>query len=140
MNEQDLQIEQLKEKVAAKIKDLESFKVTTKPKTGLVLNTNGLTKNVNLHTLDHAGLIEMYSHICHIQKISKEEFNQELETFGGYNTEDVLLDIKNMISHKVYVTKKRELDEYQKLLDNLMSEDAKRKNALLDITSKINSL
>ena len=45
-----------------------------------------------------------------------------------------------MINHKVYVTKKRELDEYQKLLDNLMSEDAKRKNALLDITSKINSL
>lgn len=140
MNNNDTKINELMLKVAQKKEELGS-----KPK--FVLNTNGLFKNpngtsVNINTVnDESTVVYLTSILVGLEDAHKKACEilgvDVIFKHDGFTLKDWVSDFKNRIALIKWNQKKTELDNAEKKLAGLMSEDAKTSQALKELEGLI---
>lgn len=126
----DKEILKVKEIIAEKKKKIEKMSTTFAAKTNCVLELKG-RKPCNFHVAKKSELLEIVRELLLIQKgnelVKNAEFNFEEEDFfiGGFPVEDWLDDIKAKIDTLSIRDEKTKLDELEKRLHDLLSDDKK---------------
>lgn len=113
-------IMQLKEKIELKRKELSSFS-TPAYKTRLVIDMDGQKTNINV--LDENGLKLLLVKL-NMYRLSMKDLGIAIE-ISGYNVTDWIDDIKAKLDTFTYKKRKKELEETEKQLDLLLSEEKK---------------
>lgn len=113
-------IMQLKEKVELKRKELNEFS-TPAYKTRLVIDMDGQKTNINV--LDEDGLKLLLVKL-NMYFMSMKDLNMNVQ-ISGYDVIDWIDDINAKLSTFTYKKRKKELEDTEKQLDLLLSEEKK---------------
>lgn len=128
MSKNDDRILELKKQIKTKEEEL------AKKKARFVAITNCIlifeNENYNINVLNEEQLILLATRI-NLYIMSAKELKLALPKFNGFELEDWITDIKNKLEVLAYKKEERELKEFQKKLDKLLS-DEKRVELELD--------
>lgn len=113
-------IMQLKEKVELKRKELNSFSIPAY-KTNLVLDMDGQKTNINV--LNEDGLRFLLVKM-NMYRLSMKDLEMSIQ-ISGYDVIDWIDDINAKLSTFTYKKRKKELEDTEKQLDLLLSEEKK---------------
>lgn len=113
-------IMQLKEKVELKRKELNEFSTPTY-KTRLVIDMDG--QKININVLDEDGLKFLLVKL-NMYFMSMKDLNMNVQ-ISGYDVIDWIDDINAKLSTFTYKKRKKELEDTEKQLDLLLSEEKK---------------
>lgn len=115
-------IMQLKEKVELKRKELNEFSTKEyKNKTILVIDMDGQKTNINVLSEDGLKLLLVK---LNMYRLSMKDLEMSVQ-ISGYDVNDWIDDINAKLSTFTYKKRKKELEETEKQLDLLLSDEKK---------------
>lgn len=128
MSKNDDRILELKKQIKTKEEELAKKKAKFIAVTNCILIFEN--ENYNINVLNEEQLILLATRI-NLYIMSAKELKLALPKFNGFELEDWITDIKNKLEVLAYKKEERELKEFQKKLDKLLS-DEKRVELELD--------